>query len=172
MVKFKFLCGDSSPEIYGGKFISNKQNNGEFDYYFVIELMNWKEAVGEREAPAETYNVCLSVVSPDVVGEKNLEAAYSCFGITDEMLDAAKKNGYLADVQVEALHSYAGGVPIWQSNGNNWRKMMKEAKKEANVGEMMFGFYLDRKVNALGETGWERLRMADVREVLDRVCPT
>ena len=32
MVKFKFLTGDCNVSQYGGKFISNKQNNGEFDY--------------------------------------------------------------------------------------------------------------------------------------------
>ena len=170
MVKFKFLTGDCNVSQYGGKFISNKQNNGEFDYYFVIELMNWKEAVGEREAPAETYNVCLSVVSPMQAGEKNLKEAYSCCGIDEEMVANAGKN--LAEIQVEALHAYAGGVPVWQGNGNNWRELMKEAKKEAQNCEGFFGFYLDKPVNALGETGWERLRLADVKEVLDRVCPT
>ena len=63
-MRFSFLTGDMDFTTYGGKWISTRQSNGEFDYYFVIELLNWRETVGEREAPPETYNVSLSVVSP------------------------------------------------------------------------------------------------------------
>ena len=63
-MRFSFLTGDVDFATYGGKWISTRQSNGEFDYYFVIELLNWRETVGQREAPPETYNVSLSVVSP------------------------------------------------------------------------------------------------------------
>ena len=63
-MRFYFLTGDVNYTTYGGKWISTRQSNGDFDYYFVIELLNWREAVGDREAPPETYNVSLSVVSP------------------------------------------------------------------------------------------------------------
>ena len=170
MVRFHFLTGDASPEVYGGKWISNRQSNGEFDYYFVIELMNWEEAVGERDAAGKpTYNLSLTVVSPQQAGEKHLESAYSCCGIEDEMLETAKKNGSLVEVQVEALHAYAGGVPVWGEDGNNWRKLFKEARKQAEISTIMFGFVMDRPVNRIGETGWEALRHADVKDVLDRV---
>lgn len=176
MVRFKFLSGDMNPEVYGGKWISNRQSNGEFDYYFVIELLNWLEAVGERDAPKDSngkviqYNVCLTVVSPQQAGEKKMEEAYSCCGIDDDMLANAKKNGCLAEAQVEALHGYAGGVPIWQSDGQNWRALMKEARKQAQVVPTLFGFYMDRPVNRMGENGWEALKLTDPNTVLERVC--
>ena len=50
-MRFSFLTGDMNYTTYGGKWISTRQNNGEFDYYFVIELLNWPETVGQREAP-------------------------------------------------------------------------------------------------------------------------
>lgn len=165
MIRFKFLTGDVNT-TYGGKWWSNKQNNGEFDYFFVIELINWEHSVGERDAPRETYNVALTVVSPQQVGEEKMQQAYSCCDITDEMLAIAKTKGYLEAVQVEALHSYASGVPIWNDNGNNWRKLMKQAKQEALNCQMLFGFYLDRPVNRMGETGWEALKLTNVREVM------
>jgi len=159
MVRFKFLTGDVNFTTYGGKWISNAQSNSEFTYYFVIELMNWKEAVGEREAPAETYHISLDVVSPEQAGEENMRSAlqdYPDIKITPE-------------IQVEALHQYAGGVPVFSANGNNWKDLMKQAKKEAQVKEMFFGFAMDRVVNRIGETGWERLKLTDPRVVLDRV---
>ena len=63
-MRFSFLSGDMNFTRYGGKWISTRRNNGEFDYYFVIELLNWRETVG-RERAAETYNVSVSIVSPD-----------------------------------------------------------------------------------------------------------
>ena len=61
MIKFRWLTGDMDFLTYGGKWISTRQSNGEFDYYFVIELLNWRETVGEREAPRKpTTFLCLS----------------------------------------------------------------------------------------------------------------
>ena len=131
MVRFRFLTGDVDWLSYGGKWISNRQSNGKFDYYFVIELLNWEESVGERNAPAERYNVALSVVSPQEAGEENLSAAYSSAGVTDEMLEHAKRSGVLAEIQVEALHDYCGGVPVWNVNGNNARALLRQARHEA-----------------------------------------
>ena len=170
MIRFKFLTGDVDYTTYGGKWISNPQSNGEFTYFFVIELINWAEAIGDRDAEGKpTYNLTLSVVSPEQAGEKNLESAYSCCGIDEEMLERCKTQGNLAEVQVEALHAYAGGVHVWSEDGNNWRKLFKEARKQAMLGGMMFGFVMDRPVNRIGETGWEALKLTDPREVLDRV---
>ena len=142
---------------YGGKWISTRQNNGEFDYYFVIELLNWRETVGEREAPPETYNVSLSVVSPQQAQDK-IAAALDCCGITEEMLPTATENGYRDTALVEALHSYGVHTPVWSKDGNNWRALMREARQEARQCEFLFGFYLDRPVNRIGTTGWESLR--------------
>ena len=161
MVRFKFLTGDVNYTTYGGKWISNPQHNGDFTYYFVIELMNWAEMVGERDAPEDTYNVCLSVVSPEQAGEENMQAAYSCMGIEDMPVSP--------EMQVEALHGYTGGVTVWQENGDNWKSLMKQAKKQAQINEMLFGFAMDKPVNRMGETGWERLKLTDPRVVLDRV---
>jgi hypothetical protein len=167
MVRFKFLTGDSDYTTYGGKWISNVQNNGEFDYYFVIELINWRESVGERDAPKEKYNVSLSVVSPQQAGEQNIKTAFECGGLDNEMLSNAQSP--LAEIQVEALHAYAGGVPIWSANGNNFAVLMKQAHEEAGNASCLFGFYLDKIVNGIGETGWERLKLTDPRTVLNRV---
>ena len=92
-MRFSFLTGDVNFTTYGGKWISTRQSNGEFDYYFVIELLNWRETVGRREAPPETYNVALSVVSPQEAQDK-IGAALDCCGITEAMLQSATGNGF------------------------------------------------------------------------------
>ena len=162
MVRFKFLIGDVNYTQYGGKFISNVQNNGEFDYYFVIELINWEEAVGEREAPSK-YHVSLAAISPEQVGKDKLTSAFADYGLDDEMMSKP-------EIQVEVLHGAGYGVvPVWGENGNNWRKLMRDAHKQAQIASMLCGFVFDRVLNGIGETGWERLKHTDVSDVLKRV---
>ena len=119
MVRFHWLTGDIDFLTYGGKWISNRQSNGELDYYFVIEILNWKEAVGEREAPPETYNVSLSVVSPQEAGQENCRKATDCCGIEEDMLAWAIDHGQCEEILVEALHGYGLSVPVWSMDGNN-----------------------------------------------------
>ena len=171
MVRFKFLMGDVDYLTYGGKWVSQKFNNGEFDYWLVVELINWKESVGERDAPKETYNLSLSVVSPSEAGQKNIEAAMSCCGMDDETLQAIKVRGEeeYNEALVEILHSYGVHTPIWNKDGNNWKQLMKEARNEAMACNCLFGFYLDRVVAPIGTNGWESLKGTDPREVIKRV---
>jgi hypothetical protein len=168
-MRFSFLTGDVNYTTYGGKWISPRQSNGEFDYYFVIELLNWRETVGEREPPPETYNVSLSVVSPQQA-EKEIPHALECCGITEEMLATATDNGQRDTALVEALHSYGVYTPVWSKDGNNWRALMREARQEARQCEFLFGFYLDRPVNRIGTSGWESLR-GDLTSALYREQP-
>ena len=173
MIRFQFLTGDVNFTTYGGKWVSNRQHHGDIVFFYVIELINWLEAVGDRDCPKDNngkfikYNVGLTIVSPQQVGEKKMQEAYSCCGIEDEMLENAKANGSLDSVQVEALHGYAGGVPVWDSNGNNWRALMTRARQEAHDAD--FEYFMDRTVNRMGETGRELLHLTDPTTVLQRV---
>ena len=132
-MRFSFLTGDVDFTTYGGKWISTRQSNGEFDYFFVIELLNWRETVGEREAPPETYNVSLSVVSPQEAQDK-IGAALDCCGITEEMLQTATENGYRDSALVEALHGYGVHTPVWSKDGNNCARPNEgSAKRRGNA---------------------------------------
>ena len=115
--------------LFYGKWISNRQTNGEFDYYFVIELLNWQEAVG-NDAPPETYNVSLAVVSPQEAGKENCRRATDCCGMGD---------GQCEEVLVEALHGYGLSVPVWSKDGNNYKQLMCEARREAQIAASLFG---------------------------------
>jgi hypothetical protein len=130
---------------YGGKWIGPRQSNGEFDYWLVLELINWHDVVGEGYAPAH-YHVSLSVVSPQEAGEENLAQAKECCGEEKDMDDTTK---------VKALHDYGVCTPVWSKDGNNYRKLMREAHKQTMSVVGLFGFYMDRPVNALGSTGWD-----------------
>jgi len=160
MIKFKFLTGDCNWQQYGAKWVSNKLNNGEFDYWFVLELINWEEATGELNN-GRKYNVSLFAVSPSEAGEKNLESAFECCGIDENVHQISDL------IKVEALHSYGVYTPIWSEDGNNANKLLKLGKGQAKINEMMFGFSMDRTVNKIGTTGWESLK-GDMNSALRR----
>jgi len=149
--RFKFLTGDVNWLQYGAKWISPKLNNGEFDYWLVLELFNMDEACGRDNESQPTYNVCLSVVSPSEAGSDKLASAFECCGLAEE-----HQNNPV--VQVECLHSYGVSTPLWQANGNNAHKLLRQAKHEAQLANMLFGFYMDKAVNRIGTTGWEAIK--------------
>lgn len=166
---FRLLTGDVNWRDYGGKFISRKLNNGDFDYWLVMEIVNWPEAIGEREASelGATYNVTLSAVSPAEAGADNLRSAMQCCGIDETPTDPI--------TQVELLHEYGISSPVWSENGNNLRRLMRESRRHADtMGDMLFGFAMDAPKNRLGTTGWECLRgdiLAPLRRMDDSTPP-
>ena len=126
-VTFKFLTGDVDYKTYSEKWISTKKyNSGKFDYWFVLELINWEDTIGEREAKevGAKYNVSLFVVSPSKAGEEKIKRAMSCCGIED-----AEVTSLNDEMKVELLHSYGVCTPVWYEDGNHFRKLMKRAKE-------------------------------------------
>jgi hypothetical protein len=157
-MRFRFLTGDANYTRWGGSFISGKQNNGEFDFWVVLQIRNEYEDAGADESPAG-YSVSLSIVSPSQAGEDKVKAAMECCGITETMMATAVANGFGDEAKVEALHTYGIATPVWSENGNNHRRLMQAARQFANTElDSLFGFVMDRPVNRIGSTGWEALR--------------
>jgi hypothetical protein len=145
-------------ELYndGGtaKWLSNKLNNGEFDYWLVVELLDMEEHVGEREARemGGKYHISISVVSPSEAGNKNLNAAAESWGAEVKVKDMT------AETKVEMLSDYGVKATVWQKAGSNAKKLLKAARDEAVKVEGLFGFYMDRPLNRIGNTGWDFIR--------------
>ena len=143
---FKFLTGDVNWLNYGGKWISQKLSDGKFNYFLVIELINWEDACGEL-SNGNKYNVSLAIVSPESVGEEKINKAKESMGLDSKELDEK--------TTVEILHSYGLKADIWGENGNNAHKLINLAKKEANSVELMVDVYLDKQLNKIGSTARE-----------------
>lgn len=152
-MKFSFLTGDCNWLDYGGKWVSKKLNNGDFDYWLVIELINMDDACGRDNEGQAKYNVCLSAVSPAEAGDEKMHSAFECIGMEEN--HELQKNPL---AQVEALHSYGISAPLWQDNGNNARKLLREARKQAFMSSTLFGFYMDAPKNRIGSTGWDCIK--------------
>ena len=158
-VCFVELSGDVNWKDYGCKLVSPKLNNGDFDYWLVIEFTNMNEALGRDNKGQPPYHVGISAVSPSQAGSDKLASALDCCGFDSEEVSDL--------VKVEALHSYGIRSEFWQSSGKNARKLISEAKKQADVCTGMFGFYMDAPKNRIGTTGWEALR-GDLDSALSR----
>ncbi|MGI0025131.1 MAG: hypothetical protein ACREA4_08310 [Nitrososphaera sp.] len=141
-LKFRLLTGDTNWQDYGGKFASKRLNNGEFDYWLVIDVYNTED---NRDF-AEKYIVSLLSVSPsEAAGE--MEAAKRACGIDAEtgLNDLAK---------VEVLADYGTYAQLWAGSGNNLARLMKEARSQANASQLLYGFMMDRPQNRIGTDGW------------------
>jgi hypothetical protein len=143
-LNFKFLTGDMNWQEYGGKFVSKKLNNGEFDYWLVMDVINWHE---HEPCYEYTYNVSVQAISPelntDLVAQLIEDYGYQLLAEDEPLLP------------VEMLASYGCSATLWNENGNNLRELMKQAREEAAKIEFLFGLYMDKAQNAVGSTGWD-----------------
>lgn len=160
-MKFKFLTGDVNWQTYGGKFVSKRLNNGDFDYYLVLDVINWHDATGDESQ--DKYNVSIQAVSPMAAGEEKVNQALGSMGLSDDQMTQYENEPL---IQVEALVTYGIFAQLYTANGNNLNEMLKTARREADLIHGLFGFYMDRPENGLGQNGWQLIRGQDVREFL------
>jgi hypothetical protein len=165
-IRFKFLAGDVNWQTYGGQFVSKRLCNGydgkdavkgedyDFHYWLVMDVRpneDWEYGDKKRSK----YYVTLAVVSPEAADPKELDAAARSWGYDDaDILKAQPDPLFL----VECLHSYGVAAYVWQEEGNNLSALMKEARKQAQLVNMMFGFYMDAPQNKIGSTGWDTVK--------------
>jgi len=138
------------------KWISQKLNNGEFDYWLVVDTKYLPAWMGEGEARRlGKHVVTISVVAPSEAGDEHLAAAVEFRG----WIEQGRSIKELSDEEkVELLDEYGTRAVVWESIGNNLRKLLREAKEEAQKVEGLFGFYMDRAQNRMGNTGWDFIK--------------
>ena len=149
-VRFHFLTGDVSWKDFGGKWISQKLNNGEFGYWLVLEHTNLYDSCGEREAKemGGQYMITLYMVSPDQAGEENLKKALECSGMSDQEISSLND-----EMKVEALVSYGISAQLWYTTGNNAHKQLQEGREHARIeGRDHVGDSLGKFANRMGHT--------------------
>jgi hypothetical protein len=165
MNRLKLLSGDVNWQTYGGKWISKKKTNEDFDYWIVLEFINFLEATGEKINGKDRYIVKIHVVAPSQVPEHEKEQALRSMGMgqsTDEIPND--------EMWVEILDSYGTRAVIDVIEGNNIKKLMKKAHDKIAIMDIMFGFFMDQPTNRLGTTGWDMIKgdiMAPMRRMKD-----
>lgn len=159
-MEFKFLVGDVNWEDYGGKWISPKLNNGDFDYWLVIEFINFLDATGETYNGNEFY-ASIEAVAPSEVSDKEMKSALESCGW--EGYDPSDK-----EMTVEILSSYGISAHLWDDSSNDAETLLKMAKQAARIISGLFGFFMDSPQNGFGSTGWD-LIAGDLLAGLNRI---
>jgi hypothetical protein len=118
--------------------------------YLVIRLES-TEHWGDN--PPYKYHADIRAVSPQWIGNKELAQ------IADQyQMDLKTFKAEPIAFQVEAALSYGTAATLWQEAGNNQRKLLKAAWEQIPMMQMMFGFYMDKSQNAVGDTGWDWIK--------------
>lgn len=161
---FRFLTGDINWQDYGGSFYRRVSPG----VYHVMRVMNWVDAVGQREAAevGYTYNVDLSEIDLRTMTDtQRAEVAQSC-GFTPDEVDEMP---HAKLVWVDMCHGYGLRAPLWDENGNNLRKLMAECRAESLAldDEDAHEAAMNRPVNGIGSTARE-FGQGDITSALGR----
>lgn len=148
-MKTYFLTGDCNWQEYGGKWITKKLNNGDFDYWLVIEFINMYEAIGDKTT--DKYTAQITAVSPKAAGWKNIKSALRCCDLKLKDFKPEHKEKII----IEALSDYGLSAPLDSFSGNNYKTVMKKARQSLDCIAGMFGFFMDGSKNRLGHNGWD-----------------
>jgi len=163
MARFFRLGGDVNWSDYGGTWY-RRVGPGR---YHIMELINWIEACGEREAKeiGATYNVSLSEVDVAAASDKVKEEAKRSCGW--EGMEEQVNNVEL--MWAEVLFQYGYKAPLWDKNGNNYSLLMKEAREEsASLDDPeAHEAAMNRPVNKIGSTAREFMQ-GDFASAMDR----
>jgi len=155
--QFKFLSGDCDFVTYGGSWV-RKVGVGKFH---VMKLDNWNE---HEDEPELQYNVSLSEIDVAATTDRQMAdcLGYSGIQIDDEDLTELHK--------VESLHAAGARAPLWEGNGNNYRKLMTEARKysaQLTNDPELYAYKMSEPVNRLGSTARE-YQQGDITSAITR----
>ena len=101
----------------------------------------------------QKYLICLRVVSVFHATEEMRKASLYTLGLEHKDIKE------VSDIDMaQCLVESSYGAMIWQSSGGNADKLMKQARKECDKIEGLLGFYLDKRLNFFGNTGWDFLK--------------
>jgi hypothetical protein len=131
-------------------FISKEINHGDWPFRFIIKLEYTGYASKEWEKESGPYFVSILAVSPTAAGDKVCASVAETLSMTTDEFKA------LADVdKYMMVAEYGAAATLFQVAGHNMRKLLAQARKEMFAIDFMFGFYMDKVVNAVGATGWD-----------------
>jgi hypothetical protein len=163
---FKWLTGDVSWDIYGGKWWRKVGHRR----YHVMELRNWEEDCGSDAEGGPTYHVSLSEIDMLAQTDESLaQGMNSCGWDADDLAEMCKGLRHPDLVMVECLHGYGHRSPLWDADGNNFTLLMRECRAQSLALDdpKLHEAAMSRPFNALGSTVRE-MGQGDVFSGLDR----
>jgi hypothetical protein len=112
-----------------------------------------EEATGDTENG--TYMISIKAVSPSEPSDEEKRSALYSIGL-EEMND--KISTIEPFEMAKILNEYGTGAVLFSDNGDNARELFKIAREECEKITTLFGFYMDRQLNMIGNSGWDFIK--------------
>jgi uncharacterized protein YukE len=135
----------------GITYASHEINHGDWPFRFLVRVQYCDDWDSEWARNGKYYCM-IQAVSPVAAVEKINDAIRS-IGMEREEFD-----GLTSDWQGLILAEYGTAATLWQSQGNNLRKLLREARHELKSIDFLFGFAMDKPQNMIGDTGWDWIK--------------
>lgn len=134
-------------ECESKEWISQKLNNGEFDYWLVLQVISL-DRENEKFKAAQ-----ISVVAPSQLREERLNSLQNRMGVEPSKWEDTPDKYKVGDTFEYGCHA-----PVWHASGKAEMEMMVEGVKIAQTIPHFFGVYMDRQVNGMGARGWDLIK--------------
>jgi hypothetical protein len=137
---------------YCKTWISPSIDHGDFPFRFILKL-EYLEEPGEeivRDLGKYLVNVCAVSV---LAAAKEIPSCCRSMGMSEE-----EYKNLPDEAQHEMLSEYGVRSILWEKTGNNQSSLLREARKELQQADFLFGFYMDRQQNTIGATGWDTIK--------------
>lgn len=149
-LKFKQLGAECTSK----EWVSQKLNNGEFNYWLVIQIVSVEEYM---ERGGKFYGR-VSAVAPSQLPEDQLERVCYPNATMMAIAECAKLDAEDEIWLVDQVFNNGVSPSLWQNWHNNALSLLLEAYKAAEHIECRFGYYMDNACNRMGATGWDLIR--------------
>lgn len=154
--EFAVLCGHPDHVDNGTRLITKEPIEADWDVYLVIEVTDWLDATGDEDRPG--WLVSIKAVAPEAASAEGIDSSFRCIGI-DDWEEYAEDEGWDDETKrlatIDALVSYGIYAPLSDFWSDEPEPAVKAAKLEAQGIRSLFGFYMDRVCNRIGNTGWD-----------------
>lgn len=119
--------------------------------YVFVRLMYWDYYCGD-DAPAQ-FHCEIFCASPGMVSEdEQRKARESLCCPIDHWTNASERD------RASMLADHGICATLWGADGNNAKQLLIDARNELPKINTLFGFYMDRQQNAIGDSGWEFIK--------------
>ena len=121
--------------------------------YLVIIVESTEDWGRGNEAPPYKFHAEIVAVSPQWISNKSLASIAESYS-----MDVKAFKQQPIEAQVEQVLDYGTRATLWMETSDDEDALKAKANEQVQVCHMMFGFYMDRQQNAIGDTGWDWIK--------------
>lgn len=138
-------------------WISEKpMRDSDWPVWFILKLEYMQQYLSESEIAefGGKYSVSVEAVAPKALSEKDFDSVLGYVGWEYFNILENCEDDYLCVMVAD----YGCKATLFSKAGNNMKLLLREARKELVAIRSLFGFYMDRPQNRIGNDGWDFIK--------------